>query len=245
MDSAGHRSLAARPRAEALQTYERIIQRRPSMAIGYRNLAFLQWQDGDARGAIATLERAFRAERHRARHDDTDWDRTWRRRDGRLTPSRCSSRSPRRRRHDPDALNALGIAYARRQRQTNARRDVPPRARENPSNVQALENIGTLEMQRGNLPAARKALEQAVAIDPTSARAHNGLGVVAMQTGAATRRSGTGSRRCSSRRAISTRCSTSAWSSTHAGRRDEARPFLERFAARPRAATVKARMSRE
>ena len=31
-------------RAEALQTYERIIQRRPTMAIGYRNLAFLQWQ---------------------------------------------------------------------------------------------------------------------------------------------------------------------------------------------------------
>ena len=37
-------------RAEALQTYERIIERRPAMAIGYRNLAFLQWQDGDARG---------------------------------------------------------------------------------------------------------------------------------------------------------------------------------------------------
>ena len=55
---------------------------------------------------------------------------------------------------------------------------------ENPSNVQALENIGTLEMQRGNLAGAKQALEQAAAIDPRSARAQNGLGVVAMKTGA-------------------------------------------------------------
>ena len=48
-------------KVEALQIYERIIQRRPSMAIGYRNLAFLQWQGGEARAAIQTLERAFRA----------------------------------------------------------------------------------------------------------------------------------------------------------------------------------------
>ena len=50
------------PAEEYAREFERIIQRRPSMAIGYRNLAFLQWQTGDARGAIQTLERAFRAD---------------------------------------------------------------------------------------------------------------------------------------------------------------------------------------
>src|SRR5207247_8949513 len=47
-------------RDDALAIYERVIDERPSMAIGYRNRALLQWQNGDPAGAIATLERAFR-----------------------------------------------------------------------------------------------------------------------------------------------------------------------------------------
>ena len=44
---------------EANAIYERIIQTRPTMPIGYRNLALLEWQSGDAARAIHTLERAF------------------------------------------------------------------------------------------------------------------------------------------------------------------------------------------
>ena len=84
---------------------------------------------------------------------------------------------------DPDAVNALGIAYARANHPERAAAAFKRALDDNPDNVQALENIGTLEMQRGDLPAAQRALEQAAAIDPRSARAHNGLGVIAMKTG--------------------------------------------------------------
>jgi arylsulfatase A-like enzyme/tetratricopeptide (TPR) repeat protein len=215
-------------RAEALQTYERIIQRRPTMAIGYRNLAFLQWQNGDARGAIGTLERAFRADAvepgmttqlgsylaEAGRPADAI---------GLLEP--LSAQAP----ADPDALNALGIAYARAGQAERSASVFRRALDENPANVQALENIGTLEMQRGNLPGARRALEQAVAIDPRSARAHNGLGVVAMRTGARDEAF------VHWKRAVELAPNdfdvlfNLGMELDAAGRRDEARPFLDRF----------------
>src|SRR6185436_9662147 len=167
---------------EALQIYRRIIDRRPSMAIGYRNLAFLQWQNGQARDAIQTLERAFRA--GAVEPAMTTQLGSYLADAGRpadaialLEPLVAVERP------DPDAVNALGIAYARADQPDRAASAFKRALDDNPANVQALENIGTLEMQRGDLPAAQSALEQAAAIDPRSARAHNGLGVIAMKTG--------------------------------------------------------------
>ena len=182
-------------RTEALQTYERIIQRRPSMAIGYRNLAFLQWQNGDARGAIQTLERAFHAdavEPGMTTQLGSYLAEAGRPADAIALLEPLAAQKP----ADPDALNALGIAYARAGQGDRSAAVFRRALDENPSNVQALENIGTLEMQRGNLAGARQALEQAVAIDPRSARAHNGLGVVAMND----RRQGRGVRALEARR---------------------------------------------
>jgi Tfp pilus assembly protein PilF len=85
-------------------------------------------------------------------------------------------------------------------------------------------------MQRGNLPDAKRALEQAVAIDPRSARAHNGLGVVAMHAGAP------GEAFEHWKRAVELAPNdfdtlfNLGTELDAAGRRDEARPFLERFA---------------
>jgi len=167
---------------EALQIYRRLIDRRPSMAIGYRNLAFLQWQNGQARDAIQTLERAFRA--GAVEPAMTTQLGSYLADAGRpadaialLEPLVAVERP------DPDAVNALGIAYARANQPERAAAAFKRALDDNPANVQALENIGTLEMQRGDLPAAQRALEQAAAIDPRSARAHNGLGVIAMKTG--------------------------------------------------------------
>src|SRR5262249_28498893 len=186
---------------EALQTYERIIERRPSMAIGYRNLAFLQWQNGDAREAIETLERAFHAgavEPGMTTQLGSYLAEAGRPADAialleplvaasaheRLTHTVSGAGGHQRQAGtqpgaDPDALNALGIAYARAGQPDRSAAIFRRALDENPANVQALENIGTLEMQRGNAAAAKQALEQAVAIDPKSARAHNGLGVLA------------------------------------------------------------------
>ena len=215
-------------RDEALQIYERIIQRRPTMAIGYRNLAFLQWQNGDARSAIHTLERAFRA--NAAEPGMTTQLGSYLAEAGRpadaialLEP--LAAQKP----ADPDALNALGIAYARGGQVERSAAAFRRAVDENPSNVQALENIGTLEMQQGNMPAARRALTQAVAIDPRSARAHNGLGVVAMKTGARDEAFAHWKRAVSLAPKDFDALFNLGMELDAAGRRDEARPYLERF----------------
>ena len=215
-------------RTEALQTYERIIQRRPSMAIGYRNLAFLKWQNGDARGAIQTLERAFHAdavEPGMATQMGSYLAEAGRPGDAIALLEPLAAQKP----ADPDALNALGIAYARAGQNDRSAAVFRRALDENPSNVQALENIGTLEMERGNLPGARHALEQAVAIDPKSARAHNGLGVVAMRTGARDEAFAHWKRALELVPNDFDVLFNLGTELDAAGRHDEARPFLERF----------------
>jgi choline-sulfatase len=215
-------------RGEALQTYERIIQRRPSMAIGYRNLAFLQWQNGNAREAIGTLERAFRAnaiEPGMTTQMGSYLAEAGRPADAIALLEPLAAQTP----ADPDALNALGIAYARAGQDERAAAAFRRALDENPSNVQALENIGTLEMQRGNMPGARRVLEQAVSIDPRSARAHNGLGVVAMKTGARDEAFTHWKQAVSLAPNDFDALFNLGIELDAAGRRDEARPFLERF----------------
>jgi len=237
-------------KAEALQIYERIIQRRPSMAIGYRNMAFLQWQSGDARAAIQTLERAFRA--HAIEPGMTTQLGSYLAEAGRpadaialLEPLALQKGA------DPDALNALGIAYARAGQEAKSASLFRSALADNPSNVQALENIGTLEMQRGNLAGAKQALEQAAAIDPRSARAQNGLGVVAMKTGAKEAAFAHWKRAVELAPNDFDALFNLGMELNAAGRRDEARPFLERFVREappaqygPDVASVKKRLSK-
>jgi choline-sulfatase len=215
--------------SDAFGIYRRIIERRPSMAIGYRNLALLQWQSGDAQGAIRTLEQAFRADA--VEPGMTTQLGSYLAEAGRPTDAIAllqplTMMTP----ADPDALNALGIAYARAGSADKSSAIFRRALHENPENVQALENIGTLELQRGDLAAAERALEQAASLDPKSARAQNGLGVVAMKS----------NRRDAAfdhwKRAVELAPQdfdalyNLATELESAGRRDEARPYLERFA---------------
>ncbi len=215
-------------RAEALQRYERIIERRPTMAIGYRNMAFLLWQNGNAREAIRTLERAFRAnavEPGMTTQMGSYMAEAGRPADAIALLEPLSTQQP----ADPDALNALGIAYARAGQDARAAAVFRRALDENPTNVQALENIGTLEMQRGNLAGARQALERAAAIDPRSARAHNGLGVVAMKTGAREEAFTHWTRAVELAPNDFDALFNLGMELDAAGRHDAARPFLERF----------------
>ena len=216
-------------RDEALHTYERIIARRPSMAIGYRNLAFLQWQSGDARGAIQTLERAFHAdaiEPGMTTQLGSYLAEAGRPADAIALLEPLAAQKP----ADPEALNALGIAYARAGRHERSAAIFQRALGENPTNVQALENIGMLEMQRGDLAGARQALERAVGIDPKSARAHNGLGVVAMRTNRPDEAFAQWKRAVELAPGDFDALYNLGIELNAAGRRDEARPFLERFA---------------
>ena len=101
---------------------------------------------------------------------------------------------------------------------------------------QALENIGTLELQRGNLAGARKALEEAIAADSKSARAHNGLGVVAMREGRREEAFAQWKRAVELAPGDFDALYNLGMELENAGRRDEARPYLERFAAQAPAA---------
>jgi choline-sulfatase len=216
-------------RDEALHIYERVIARRPSMAIGYRNLAFLQWQNGDAHGAIQTLERAFHAdaiEPGMTTQLGSYLAEAGRPADAIALLEPLATQKP----ADPDALNALGIAYARAGQSERSEAVFARALDENPSNVQALENIGTLEMQRGNLAGARQALERAVGIDPKSARAHNGLGVVAIRTNRPDEAFAQWKRAVELAPGDFDALYNLGIELDGAGRRDEARPFLERFA---------------
>ena len=215
-------------RQDALRTYERIIERRPTMAIGYRNLAFLQWQSGDAAAAIATLERAFRAgaiEPGMTTQLGSYLAEAGRAGDAIALLEPLTAASP----ADPEAVNALGIAYARAGHADRSEAAFRRVLKEHPGDVRALENIGTLELQRGNLAGARQVLEEAAAADPKSARAHNGLGVVAMRMGRADEAFVHWKRAVDLSPHDYDALFNLATELDAAGRRDEARPLLERF----------------
>ena len=80
-------------------------------------------------------------------------------------------------------MNALGIAYARARDQKRALETFEQILELDPENSMALENIGSVRVQRGDIAAAREAFERAVALAPRSARAHSGLGVAQLHSG--------------------------------------------------------------
>jgi choline-sulfatase len=213
---------------EAFQIYARIIQTRPSMAIGYRNLALLQWQSGDANGAIQTLERAFHAdavEPGMSTQLGSYLAEGGRPADAIAILEPMTAATP----ADPDALNALGIAYARAGQPAKSAAAFNRVLAEHSGNVQALENLGTLDLQQGHFEAAARALQQAVALDPKSARAHNGLGVVARKTGHRDEAFAEWKRAVELAPRDFDALYNLATELADAGRLDEARPYLERF----------------
>ncbi len=214
---------------EALAIYRRVIAARPSMAIGYRNLAFLQWQRGDARGAIATLEQAM----HAGASDPaivTELG-SYLAEAGKpadaialLEPLASASA-------DAGTLNALGIAYARAGQAGKAVAAFQRVLAVNPSDARALENLGTLALEHDDFAAAEKILRQAIAVDPGSARAHNGLGVVAMKAGRRDEAFAEWKQAVTLAPKDFDALFNLAIELDAAGRAGEARPYLERFAA--------------
>ena len=168
--------------AEAIDAYRRVIERRPDMGLAYRRLAYIQWESGATRDAIATLREAL------ARNgSDLNVEvrlGTYLAETGAVTEAlpmleRASEADS----ANAETLNALGIAYARAGRDRDALQAFDRILRINPKDAFALENVGTIALGRGDLAEARKAFAQAAANDPRSSRAAAGLGVVAMKSG--------------------------------------------------------------
>lgn len=214
---------------QAYAIYERVIEARPSMPLGYKNLAFLQWQSGDAQGAIQTLERAMKANAwttDMATQLGSDLAEAGTPSDAiaLLEPLASGDKVT------PDILNALGIAYARAGAGAKAFAAFQRALAKDPRNAPAFENIGTLQLDSGDLAHARQSLERAIAIDPTLPRSHNGLAVIAMRTG----HPDEAFAEWKSAVALAPHDYDSLYNLAtqleDAGRHDEARPYLERFA---------------
>jgi arylsulfatase A-like enzyme/Flp pilus assembly protein TadD len=165
--------------SQAEQVYASLLQRRPDMALAYKHLAALQWETGRPADAVQTLERALQAGAadvgmraqlgiYLAESGDP----------GKAIPLlEIPDMS------DPDALNALGIAYARGGRLGDALRTFEKVLSADPGNTMALENIGSTRLSMRDTAGARAALLRASELNPRSARAQVGLGAVEMAAG--------------------------------------------------------------
>jgi arylsulfatase A-like enzyme/Tfp pilus assembly protein PilF len=167
--------------AEAEQVYERILARRPDMTLAYRHLAALRWEMGQPGAAVATLERAMKAGASDASLQAQLG--VYLAEAGQPAVAiplleAITAGTP-----DIDAVNALGIAYARAGRLDRALAAFERVAALDPTNAMAYENIGSTKLRQADLGAARAALGRAAALNPRSARAQVGLGALEMKAG--------------------------------------------------------------
>ena len=167
--------------AEAVSTLRAVIAQRPDMPLAYRQLAFIQWELGDAAGAIATLRDGL-AKAGRDLDSEVRLG-TYLTESGALAEGLpMLERATAADSGNADALNALGIAYARAGRTADALKTFERVIATDPRNVHAHENIGTVHLG-GDMRAAAAAFTRALELSASSSRAHAGLGVVALDAG--------------------------------------------------------------
>jgi arylsulfatase A-like enzyme/Tfp pilus assembly protein PilF len=166
---------------DGIARYRRILAQRPDMMAASRHLAFDLWRMGDLTGAIASLRDAF------ARTPPTAGAKiqlgTYLSEAGQtgaaielLTQAVASEPTL-------DALNALGIAYARGGRAADALSTFTRSLSIDPGNAMTFENIGAVHLDAGRLSEAKRAFEQALASNADSSQGHAGLAMVAIRQG--------------------------------------------------------------
>jgi arylsulfatase A-like enzyme/tetratricopeptide (TPR) repeat protein len=166
---------------EAIVEYRTVLAERPDMLAASRHLAFDYWRMGAAAAAIDTLRAAERAggttpgEQVQLGAYLTDIRQL---NEALAVLQQAATASP-----DLDALNALGLAYARNGRDTEALATFGRAWQIDPANTGTNENIGAVHLDAGRLREARESFERALATDPGAPQAHTGLAMVAMKTG--------------------------------------------------------------
>lgn len=164
----------------AIALGEAVVKRRPDMPLSLVHLAFLYNETGDHNRASATITRALTL--NPAAQDVAALAGAYLTEAGR--PEEAVRRlEPYVRDADPDVdvLVAYGVALASAGRSRDAL-DVFTRARSvDPSNGLPLVDAGTVYLMNGDRERASAAFSDALRVDPSLARAHNGLGVIAAE----------------------------------------------------------------
>jgi arylsulfatase A-like enzyme/Tfp pilus assembly protein PilF len=166
---------------DAIARYRRILAARPAMMAASRHLAFDLWRAGDLAGAIAALRAALAANPPSAGAQIQLG--TYLSEAGQTAPAIELLKQAVVTEPNLDALNALGIAYARHGRDADALSTFARSLDIDPGNAMTLENIGAVHLDAGRLPDAKRAFEQAIASNAESSQGHAGLAMVAIRQG--------------------------------------------------------------
>jgi tetratricopeptide (TPR) repeat protein len=167
-------------RLGAIAVGERLVERRPDMALSLVHLAFLYNQVGDHRRATAAIRRALAL--NPAATDVAALAGAYLTEAGRADETvRLLAPYARAAEPDVDVLIAYGVALATVGRRREALDIFTQAHAADPSNGLPLVDTGTVHLMAGDRDRATAAFKEALALDPTLARAHNGLGVVAAE----------------------------------------------------------------
>jgi arylsulfatase A-like enzyme/Tfp pilus assembly protein PilF len=161
----------------AIALGEHLVKRRPDMAISLVHLAFLYNQAGDHPRAMVAIRRALT--RNPAANDVAALAGAYLTEGGRAQDAvRLLEPYTRGAEPDVDVLIAYGVALATIGRSKEAL-DVFTSARAaDPSNGLPLVDAATVYLMSGDRDRASAAFTEALKVDPTMAKAHNGLGVI-------------------------------------------------------------------
>ena len=164
----------------AIELGERVVQRRPDMPLSLVHLAFLYNEAGDHPRAAAAIRRALAL--NPAADDVAALAGAY------LTEAGLAEEAVRRLapyvrapQPDVDVLIAYGVALASVGRTGDALGAFTQARALDPSNGLPLVDTATVYLMKGDRDRAAAAFTDALSVDPTLARAHNGLGVIAAE----------------------------------------------------------------
>jgi arylsulfatase A-like enzyme/Flp pilus assembly protein TadD len=166
---------------DAIAIYQRILAKRPDMIAASRHLAFDHWRLGDGGAAIEALRVALRA--GAATPGAEIQLATYLGEAGQSARAIELLQNAAKREPTLDALNALGIAYARSGRRPEALATFAKSLEIDPGNAMTYENIGAVHLDAGRLEDAKQAFERAIASNPDSSQGHAGIAMVAIRRG--------------------------------------------------------------
>ncbi len=212
----------------ALGKARQVVAARPGMALAEQYLGFLLREAGDIEGAVASLTRAVAA----GPEDGsvaallgaylTEAERP--QQAAELLKSYAEQGEP-----DLEVLMVRGSALAQVGKIPEAVATFEKALALDPTNAQAKANLGTVYLLTRDYARARPLMEEAIRLDPEVSRAHNALGVIAFETNHRAEAIGHWQRAIEINPREWDTLSNLCRVLLEEGRRDEARPYVERF----------------